>query len=126
MAVVVLFFVLLVKRYLLMLFLNVNEAGGPEALEIADRYLTNMTGFLVILYLIHVFRNALQAIKISLWSMISGIADCICRVFMAKVVLHWMGTDALFVSEPVAWLGALLCVLIPYFYYRNKLLKSDK
>ena len=50
----------------------------------------------------------------------------LCRVFMAKVVLHWMGTDALFVSEPVAWLGALLCVLIPYFYYRNKLLKSDK
>ena len=126
MAVVVLSFVLLVKRYLLMLFLNVNEAGGPEALVIADRYLTIMTGFLVILYLIHVFRNALQAIKISLWSMISGIAECICRIFMAKVVIHWMGTDALFVSEPVAWLGALLCVVIPYFYYRNKLLKSDK
>jgi hypothetical protein len=45
---------------------------------------------------------------------------------MAKVAINWavLGSDALFVSEPVAWLGALLCVLPPYFYYRKKLLKT--
>lgn len=101
-----------------------NESGGAEALEIAIHYLTIMTRFLVILYLIHVFRNALQAMEISFWSMLSGIAECVCRVFMAKVVIHWMGSDALFVAEPVAWLGALLCVMLPYIYYSKKLIRT--
>jgi len=125
MAVAVLTLVMFVKRFLLQSFLDVNEAGGLEALDIAVHYLTIMTGFLIILYLIHVFRKALQAMEISLWSMLSGIAECVCRVFMAKVVINWMGNDALFVSEPVAWLGALLCVMLPYLHYRKKLLLTS-
>jgi Na+-driven multidrug efflux pump len=96
--------------------------GGYEALDIAVRYLSIMMFFIVVLYLIHIFRNALQAIGIAVWSLLSGIAECACRIFMAKVAIHWafLGSDALFVSEPVAWTGALLCVVIPYFYYRKK------
>ena len=113
-------------RYpLLQCFLDVSEPGGTEALAIAVRYLIIMILFLIILYLIHVFRNALQAIAVSFWCMLSGIAECICRVFMAKVVIHWMGSDALFVSEPLAWLAAMLCVMLPYLcYYRRKRLKA--
>ncbi len=124
MAVFVLTMVLLFRRFLLQLFLNTNEAGGPQALEIAVRYLTIMTGFLVILYLLHIFRNALQAMEISLWSLLSGLTECVCRIFMAKVVIHHMGSDALFVCEPVAWTGALLCVMLPYFYYQRRFLNK--
>ncbi len=123
MAIAVSVMTLFFKKYLMLLFLDITEEGGPQALEIAIHYLTIISVCLVILYLIHVFRNALQALEISIWSMISGIAECICRVLMAKVIIRWMGTDALFVAEPVAWLGALLCVLLPYFYYHRKLLK---
>lgn len=126
MAVVVFTAVLFTKRYLLQLFLDVNEPGGYEALDIAVHYLTIMMTFIVILYLIHIFRNALQAMEIAVWSLISGIAECSCRVFMAKVAINWafLGSDALFLSEPVAWLGALLSVMLPYFYYRRKLLNA--
>ncbi len=113
---------LLSREYMLRLFLDVNEVGGPEALEIAIRYITLMSVYLVILYLVHVFRNALQAMEISLWSMLSGVAECVARVVMAKVVIHWMGSDALFVSEPVAWVGALLLVMVPYLLCSKKLL----
>lgn len=128
MAVVVFTTVLFTKRYLLQLFLDVNEPGGYEALDIAVHYLTIMMTFIVILYLIHIFRNALQAMEIAVWSLISGIAECSCRVFMAKVAINWafLGSDALFLSEPVAWLGALLSVMLPYFYYRRKLLSGEK
>ncbi len=127
MAIVVLSITLLLRKYMLLLFLDVNEVGGHEALDIAMRYLTIMTVFLIALYLIHVFRNALQAIGISSWSFLSGIAEFACRVFMAKVAVRWawLGSDALFVSEPVAWFGALLAVVVPYFYYRKKLLKTN-
>lgn len=126
MAIVVFIITMLLRRYLLQLFLDINEVGGYEALEVGVRYLTIMIYSLLILYLIHVFRNTLQAIKVSFWSMISGVAECVARIFMAKVAINWavLGSDALFVSEPVAWLGALLCVLPPYFYYRKKLLKT--
>lgn len=117
---------LLTRRYLLRIFLDVSEEGGPEALEVAVHYLTIMSFFLIILYLIHVFRNALQAMEISVWSMISGFAECVCRVLMAKVFIHWIGSDALFISEPTAWFAALLCVMLPYFWYRKKLLNEKK
>lgn len=122
MALTVMSIVLISRRYLLQLFLNTSEAGGPEALETGIRYLTIMIVFLVILYLIHIFRNVLQAMENSFWSMVSGFAELICRVFMAKVAIHWIGSDALFISEPVAWTGALLCVMLPYFYYKRKIL----
>lgn len=124
MAAVVMGIVLFTRRYLLQLFLDTGEVGGTDALTVAVRYLTIMTVFLIVLYLLPVFRNVLQAIEISVWSMISGIAECGCRVFMAKVMIHAWGSDALFISEPVAWLGALLCVFIPYFYYRKSLLST--
>ena len=126
MAIIVFVITMLLRKYLLQLFLDINEVGGYEALEVGVRYLTIMIYSLLILYLIHVFRNTLQAIKVSFWSMISGVAECVARIFMAKVAINWavLGSDALFVSEPVAWLGALLCVLPPYFYYRKKLLKT--
>ena len=122
MALTVMSIVLISRRYLLQLFLDTSEAGGPEALETGVRYLTIMIVFLVILYLIHIFRNVLQAMENSFWSMVSGFAELLCRVFMAKVAIHWIGSDALFISEPVAWTGALLCVMLPYFYYKRKVL----
>ncbi len=121
----VVFMVLLVIRWnLLQLFLDVNQENGFQALEVAVRYLTYMIFFLPILFLIHVYRNALQALKISLWSMLSGFAELFCRLFMAMVAISWIGPDALFLSEPLAWAGALAFVMIPYFFYQRKLLKA--
>ena len=99
-----------------------NEAGGWEALAIAVRYLTIMSLCFIILHILHVFRNVLQAMEISIWSMLSGFAEFIPRVLMSKVVINWIGRDALFIAEPASWFGAMLCVLLPYFYYRKKLL----
>lgn len=117
---------LLVRETLLQLFLDVNQPGGIEALEIAVHYLTIMASCLIILYLLHVFSNVLQAMGIAVWAMWSGVAELAGRVFMAKVAIHWIGTDALFISEPVAWLGATLLLMLPYFHYRKTLLTNDK
>ena len=45
------------------------------------------------------------------------------RILMSKFVIGYIGADALFLSEPASWLGAMLCVFLPYFYYRRKLLR---
>ena len=72
--------------------------------------------------MLHVFRNVLQALGVAVWALVSGFVEFAARVLMSQLVLHWIGTDALFVAEPASWLGALLCVFLPYFSYRKKYL----
>ena len=113
----------LVTRWqILRVFLDVEEAGGTEALAVAVRYLTIMSLFFVIQHILHVFRNVLQALGVAVWFMASGVAEFVARLFLSKVAIHYMGTDALFIAEPASWLGAMLCVFLPYFYYKKKLL----
>ena len=113
---------LLIGKYLLQAFINAGEAEGPVVLEIAQHYLLVMAAFLVDCYLIHVYRNALQAMGTSIWSMVSGFAECGVRILMAKGVVSLLGSEVLFYIEPFAWLGALLFIMIPYYIYRKKLL----
>ena len=113
----------LVTRWqILRVFLDVEEAGGTEALAVAVRYLTIMSLFFAIQHILHVFRNVLQALGVAVWFMASGVAEFVARLFLSKVAIHYMGTDALFIAEPASWLGAMLCVFLPYFYYKKKLL----
>lgn len=109
-------------KYLLQMFINTKEIGAAESLQIGFHYLIIMSVGLVILYLIHVYRNAMQALGNSFWSMISGFVECGVRILMAKEIVRIFGAGMLYFVEPVAWLGALIFIIFPYFYYRWKLL----
>ena len=87
---------ILILKPLLSLFLDTADPGAGEAMEIAYRYLFLMLINLPILYLIHVFRNALQSIGIAYWSLISGGAEFCARVGMAKLVTPILGVDTLY------------------------------
>lgn len=114
--------ILLAGKYMLRMFIDAGENEGSAALQIAWHYLIIMAVCLIICYLIHVYRNAMQAMCNSIWSMISGFAECGVRVIMAKAVVSWLGTEILFYIEPAAWLGALMFVMLPYYHYQKKLL----
>lgn len=101
-----------------------TEAGGEDALRIAVRYLTIMAPCFIIVHILHVFRNVLQAMGVAAWALASGFAEFAARIFMSQLAINWIGTDALFIAEPASWLGAMLCVFLPYFYYRKKYLKG--
>jgi len=113
---------LLTRWHLLRVFLDIRQEGGMEALAVSVRYLTIMVLCFPVLHILHIFRNVLQAMGIAIWSLASGFAELGARVLMAKAVIQWIGSDALFLSEPASWFGAMLCVLLPYFHYRKKLL----
>ena len=67
--------------------------------------------------------NNLQAIGVSSWSLISGIAEALVRVIMAKVLFNFMGVEVLFFIEPFAWLAAWVFVLVPYYVYAKRRLE---
>lgn len=116
---------LIFREPLMRVFIDAAKEGGEKALGISVHYLSIISVCLFILYLLHIFRNALLSMGRSLWPMMSGIAEFFARVVMSKAVIHLMGSDALFVSEPVAWLGALLCVMLPYLFSQRKMPKTD-
>lgn len=121
-ATVLLLAVLPLRRLLPQIFIDLSEPGAPQAIDVAARYLTNMILSLPVLYLVYVHRNNLQAIGIASWSLVSGIAEAVSRVVMAKLCLPFTGVEILFYVEPVAWLMAWLFVLVPYYFYQKKLL----
>lgn len=122
MAILIMGATLMTRSYLLRIFLDVSNPDGIQALAVSVRYLTVMVLSFPILHILHVFRNVLQALGIAIWSLMSGFAELVARILMSKFLIGYMGTDALFLSEPASWLGAMLCVFLPYFYYRKKLL----
>ena len=114
--------VLPLRYYLPQIFIDMSEPGAADAIEVAAKYLTNMILSMPILYSVYVHRNNLQAIGITSWSLVSGIAEAVSRVVMAKFFIHFTGVQIMFYVEPVAWLMAWLFVLIPYYFYQRKLL----
>ena len=119
-AVLLMAMILPLNRILPQLFIDTYEVGAMEALDVASHYLINMALSMPILYLVYVHRHNLQAIGISSWSLISGIAEAAARVVMAKLLFLVLGTQVLFFVEPVAWLFAWLFVLVPYYIYQKK------
>lgn len=119
-SIIIMIIVLPLNRSLPMLFMNVTDNGVEESLNVASRYLINMTISLPILYLVYVHRNNLQALGVSSWSLISGIAEALVRVVMAKIIYRGIGVDTLFFIEPFAWLAAWLFVMVPFYFYQKK------
>lgn len=126
MAVVVMAIIIPSGKLLLQIFINMTKDGSGAVLNIAYRYLFIMSLFLIIIYPIHIYRNALQGIGNALFPMLSGFAESIVRIVMAKVVIRVLGIDTLFFIEPSAWLAALLISALPYYHYRRTKLKEVK
>lgn len=114
---------ILFGKYLLKLFINVNESGGQKALEFASRSLIILSSCLVIVFMLYILRNAIQAMQISSMTLITGLVEILGRTIMAKVAIDYIGSDALFMADPVAWLFSLVCTLGAYIHYSKKRLK---
>ena len=122
---IVTFIVLLFTEPLLKIFLDTTTPEGPEALKIGIKYLLVITIPLSVLYLLHLYKNALQSLGIASWSVVSGFGEFFMRVVMSKIVVLYLGTEVLFYVEPFAWLGGLVFVFVPYYILRNKILPAS-
>jgi len=123
-ALIIMCVVFVFGKQLIALFLDSTKEGAIEAAEISWHYLVNMALCLIVLYLIYVYRNVLQAMGNASWSMLSGVAECVIRAGMGWLAAGALGTETLFYIEPAAWLGALLFVMIPYYLFRNEYMIS--
>ena len=113
-------------RSLLSMFISGDPDETVQVLDIAFRYLMFMTCGLPILYLLHVYRCALQGMGNTLIPMLSGGMELVCRISTILILPLVIGEPGLYFSEPAAWLGAEVILMISYYRVIVKLEKETK
>ena len=111
----------LAGRSVLSLFVDPGAAMVEDVLDVALRYLHVMLAGLSILYLLYVYRSALQGMGNTLIPMLSGLAEMVMRIGSALLLPGLLGQYGIFIAEPAAWLGAELLLMITYYRTIRKL-----
>lgn len=114
----------LLGRQITMLFISADTLEQEIAAgETAYRYLTVMSVSLPVLYLLYVYRSALQGMGNMLIPMLSGGVEFIMRVGIAFYAGSVFWQEGLFLAEVSAWAGAALLLGVAYYISAAKLKK---
>ncbi len=116
---------ILFGRQITMLFIS---SDVPELVEVAGNtayhYLTVMSVCLPVLYLLHLYQAALRGMGNTVMPMLSGIIEFVVRVSVSLVVGRIGYAYGLFGAEVAAWTGAMLFMMVSYYYLFKKECKS--
>jgi len=105
-------------------FIGMFLSGTPEEITaagaVAWRYLVFMSLALSALYLLYVYRSALQGMGNTVIPMLSGILEFIMRTGMVLGLTRLVGSDGIFWAEISAWIGAAVLLGISYYVIMAK------
>jgi len=118
---VIMVVMLVFGRNILSLFLSGTAQEIAQTMEVAYGYLAVMSVCLPILYLLFVFRSALQGMGNTFLPMVSGIMELAARLAAALTLPLVMGETGVFYAEVLAWLGAVVILLPGYFAVFRKI-----
>lgn len=105
---------------ILLLFISGTSEEIKHVLGIAYHYLLVMACMLWVLYLLYVYRSALQGLGNTVIPMASGIVEFIMRIGAALLLPMIIGSDGIFYAEISAWFGAAVLLMISYYNYMKK------
>lgn len=118
---VMIFAVRIFGRHMLYVFLNPTETG---AIQVGLTYFSAVTWCYPCLGMIFIFRNSLQGMGYGLVPMLGGVFELVAR---AAIVMAVAGRTTFFgvcLSDPSAWIAALV-PLVPYYFYVMKKRKKS-
>lgn len=101
----------------LLLFISGEPGEVAQVLDIAYTYLFIMCCLLSVLYLLHLYRSALQGMGDTVIPMVSGIAELTMRIGCALLLPIWLEQYGIYFAEIAAWAGAVV-ILVTFYYIR--------
>ncbi len=113
-------------KNILGLFISGTPEEITETIEIAYRYLSIMSYWLLVLYFLHIYRSTLQGLGDTVLPMASGIAEFVMRTMSAIFLPTLIGADGIFYAEILAWLGADVILITAYYVRIHRLEKYKK
>ncbi len=102
-------------------FISGTPQEVAQTLDIAYFYLTIMSAFLPVLYLLHVIRASIQGMGNTVLPMASGIAEFAMRALAAILLPMAVGETGIFYAEILAWAGADAILIPSYFLTMRKI-----
>lgn len=115
---------LLFGRSILSAFISGTPEETVQVLDVAYTYLSFMSYPLPILYLLHLYRCALQGMGDTVIPMWSGILELVMRISIALLLPQWIGQQGIYFAEVTAWLGAELILMFTYYARMRRLLRG--
>lgn len=97
-------------------FISGTSEEVALATGVAKEFLFLMSACLPILYILHIYRSALQGMGNTVMPMVSGIVELVMRVGAAMLLPGLIGYQGVFWAEILAWVGADF-VLVPSYYH---------
>jgi len=102
--------------------------GDPEqlniVLDIGVRQLTLMTLGLPFLYLLFLYRSALQGLGNTFIPMLSGFVELALRIVSVMVLTRFFGDWGVMLSDPIAWPFAMTLLLVSYIIIFRRVRKK--
>ena len=124
-SVVISVLMLTLGRFLVPLFISGTPEEVASATQTALAYLNTMSAFLSVLYVLYVYRSALQGMGNTLIPMVSGIAEFALRVAVVWTLPAIFGPNSIFFAEIAAWAGAAAILLSAYYVCVRALPHAD-
>ncbi len=112
-------------RYFVLMFISGSPAEVELVTDVAHKYLMVMSSMLFVLYMLHIYRNALQGMGDTIIPMISGIVELCMRISVALFLPLLIGETGIYFAEVAAWLGAELILMTAYYIRVKKLGGED-
>lgn len=116
---------LLLGRPILSLFIDAPPEEYALVMGYAFDYLKLMSLCLPILYMLHVYRCALQGMGDTVLPMASGFVELVMRVGAAVLLSGVIGEYGAYLAEIAAWTGAAVLLAIAYFAHIKNMPKED-
>ena len=114
-------------RPIIQSFITGDDAEAVQrSVQIGCEFLYIMSGTLPILYLLYVYRAALQGMGNTLMPMLSGLAEFVMRTLAALLLPALIGYQGVFWAEALAWFGADLILIPSYYVVMRRLKRAEK
>ena len=114
---------LIIGRDIISIFVE-DSADKQAVIEVAYRYLKMLCYFLWSLYLLHIFRNDLQGIGNTTIPFVSSLVELVMRVCAVMVLPRFLGDLGVFLAEILAWMAAMLLLMVSFIICFRKLRKT--
>lgn len=103
-------------RPLTSLFINPETAGYIEDIyQSSHNYLVVSAIFFPFLFVLFIYRNALQGVGLTFWPLMAGVLELLLRSTLSFILPEKMGYPGIPLVDVSAWIGA--CIMLAISYY---------
>ena len=113
----------LLGKYFVTLFI---EKPTPEIFDYAQQVFNYSAVFFIPLGFIFVYRNVLQGMGESFVPMMAGVYELVARAIVAFTLPKFIGFTGICLSDPIAWIAAVIPLMITYYKKMKKIENENK